>query len=144
MLSVLLAVASVLASPPAPLDYARWTADQVVAPHPEPAYHFAAEVHRALAPLAAAAPGVVRPFVVGDTLDHRPIWGFHVSVPGDAPTKKLLVFANIHAMEWIPTEIALAFLEELAAYPIPGVEITVVPSLNPDGRAKVEADLLRP
>ncbi|MDP2310257.1 MAG: M14 family zinc carboxypeptidase [Pseudomonadota bacterium] len=132
---------------PAPVDYVAWAAAEPIVAHPEPAYHYAAELHRAIAPLVAARPGVVRPFVVGRTVNGRPIWGFRVSSPGDAPApglpkKKLLVFAQIHALEWVPSEIAVAFLTEIAAHPLEGVEITVIPSLNPDGRAKVEADLL--
>jgi hypothetical protein len=124
------------------LDYAAWTAELVEVSHPEPDYHFAAELHRELAPLTVERPGVVRPFVVGETRNGAPIWGFRVSDPSDTPKQKLLVFANIHALEWVPSEIALVFLEEIALDPPRGVEITVIPSLNPDGRAKVEADLL--
>jgi hypothetical protein len=130
------------ASPDPAAAYQAWVAGLAVPPHPEPAYHFAAELHARIAPLVAAKPGVIHPFVVGHTLDDRPIWGFRVSDPAAAPTTKLLVFANIHALEWVPSEIAVAFLEEIVARPPRGVEITVLPSLNPDGRAKVEADLL--
>lgn len=133
--------------PSPPLDYPTWAAGEPVVTHPEPAYHYAAELHREIAPLVATRPGVVRPFVIGRTVNDRPIWAFRVSRPGDVPPpglprKKLLVFAQIHALEWVPSEIALAFLTEIAKSPPMGVEITVVPSLNPDGRAKVEADLL--
>lgn len=124
------------------LDYLPWAAHQRVVTHPEPAYHYLAEIHREIAPLVEAAPGVIRPFELGRTLDGEPIWGFRVSRVGDTPRRRLLVFANIHALEWVPSEVALAFLEEIAAFPVAGVEIVVVPSLNPDGRAKVEADLL--
>ena len=33
------------------LDYVAWTAELVEVSHPEPDYHFAAELHRELAPL---------------------------------------------------------------------------------------------
>ncbi len=131
-----------LAAPARALDYATWAAAQPVVAHPEPAYHFAAELHAGIAPLAASHPGVLRPFVVGTTVRGQPIWGFRVSDPAHAPTKKLLVFANIHALEWVPSEVAVAFLAEIVRDPPKGVEITVIPSLNPDGRARVEADLL--
>lgn len=124
------------------LDYATWAAALPEVAHPEPDYHFAADIHHELAPLVAARPGVVKPFVVGRTLEDRAIWGFRVADPGHPVERKLLVFAQIHALEWIPSEIALAFLTDIAAHPPPGVEITVIPSLNPDGRAKVEGDLL--
>jgi hypothetical protein len=133
----LFAVASALA-----LDYLTWASRLPVVEHPEPAYHFAADLHRDIAPVVAAKPGVVRPFVVGKTLDERIIWGFRVSTPGEPVRRKLLVFAQIHALEWVPSEIALAFLAEVAERRPEGLEITVIPSLNPDGRAKVEADLL--
>lgn len=126
-------------------DYLAWAKAQPVEPHPEPAYHFEADVHAAIAPLVEARPGVVQPFELGRTLEDRPIWGFRVRDPGrPAPeegTKKLLVVAQIHALEWVPTEVAVAFLREIAAMPPPGVTIDVVPTLNPDGRAKVEGDL---
>lgn len=124
------------------LDYVSWAGAEEVVPHPEPAYRFAAEFHREIAPVVEARPGVVRPFVVGRTTNDAPIWGFRVSDPAEKPDKKLLVFANIHAIEWVPTEAAVAFLLDVAAHPPPGVEITVIPSLNPDGRAKVERDLV--
>jgi hypothetical protein len=122
--------------------YADWVASLPAAPHPEPAYHFAADIHREILPLAEERPGVVRPFEVGRTLEDRPIWGFRISEPGRPIRAKLLVFAEIHALEWIPSEIALGFLEDVALHPPPGVEITVIPTLNADGRARVEADLL--
>ncbi len=124
------------------LDYAAWVKAQERVEHPEAAYHFTADLHHAIAPLVAARPGVVRPFEVGRTVRDQPIWGFRVSDPAEKPEKKLLVFANIHAIEWVPSEVALAFLLEIAQHPVPGVEITVIPSLNVDGRTKVEADLL--
>ncbi|MCO4747236.1 MAG: hypothetical protein KC912_20730 [Proteobacteria bacterium] len=70
----------------------------------------------------------------------RPIWAFHVS--GEGPIeRKVLVFGGIHALEWISTEVAVDLLVESLRSPPPGVQLTVVPLLNPDGRAKVEKDL---
>ncbi len=129
-------------SPTSTVSYVEWATDQPVVAHPEPAYHYAAELHHAIAPLLATHPGVIQALELGRTTDDRPIWAFRVSNPAETPTRKLLVFANIHALEWVPSEIAVAFLAECVAHPPPGVEITVIPSLNPDGRAKVEADLL--
>ncbi|MFN7142425.1 MAG: M14 family metallopeptidase [Myxococcota bacterium] len=141
MLAALLACVVSLASA---LDYPAWARALPAVEHPEPAYHFTADLHREIAPLVEARPGVVRPFEVGRTVRDAPIWGFRVADPATAgePKKKLLVFANIHALEWVPSEIALAFLREIALDPPPGVYIVVIPSLNPDGRAKVEGDLL--
>jgi hypothetical protein len=110
--------------------------------HPEPAYHFLADVHAEIAPLVEAMPERITPFRVGGSLEGRPIWGFRVREHTAPVQRRLLVFANIHALEWITTEIAVAFLRDLATHPPPGVEVVVIPVLNPDGRAKVEADLL--
>jgi hypothetical protein len=76
-------------------------------------------------------------------IEHRPIWGFRVRTrPGSEPKVKVLVFAGIHALEWIGSEVATTFLLEMGASPPPGVELTVIPLLNVDGRARTEADLL--
>lgn len=137
-------------SPSATADnWATWAAGLPRPEHPEPAYHYANDVWHELAPLVVAHPDVVQPFVVGHTTTDQPIWGFRVSPPregrpdvADRPPRKLLVFANIHALEWIPTEVAVGWLKEAVASPPPGVALTVIPILNPDGRARVEADLL--
>lgn len=121
-----------------------WAEEMLARPveaHPEPAYHFAVEVYQDIAAVVAERPGVVRPFLVGRSVQDRPIWGFRVSDPARPPTRKILVFANMHALEWVPTEDALAYLLDAARQPPPGVELTIIPILNPDGRAKVEADL---
>ncbi len=110
-------------------------------PHPEPGYHFAADVAAELAPLVAERPGVIHPFELGRSGEDRPIVGFRMQDPGAPVVGRLLVFANIHAMEWVPTEVALAFAKEFVANPVPGVEVVLVPSLNVDGRAAVERDL---
>ncbi len=109
--------------------------------HPEPAYHFAADVYRAIGAVAALSPGRIEPFVVGCTLRDRPIWGFAVHDATVPVAHRLLLIANIHAMEWIPTEDALGFLLDYAANPTPGLEIVVVPIVNVDGRQRVETDL---
>jgi hypothetical protein len=110
--------------------------------HPEESYRFRREIYGQLAELARERPGVVEPFRVGETIEHRPIWGFRVHSPGTDPKVKVLVFAGIHALEWIGSEVATTFLLEMGASPPPGVELTVIPLLNVDGRARTEADLL--
>ncbi|MBN1334691.1 MAG: hypothetical protein JXB39_01890 [Deltaproteobacteria bacterium] len=109
--------------------------------HPEPAYHFLDEVLATLAVPAARWPGRVRPFVVGQTLESRPIWGFVLRDPARAVSTRMGVFANLHAMEWVGTEAALAFALDFAAHPTPGVEVVVVPIVNVDARRRVEEDL---
>ena len=127
---------------PSEQPFSDWAARQRVEPHPEPHYHFAAEVFHAIADAAAARPGVIEAQRLGESLAHRPIWAFSVHDTAFPVQKRLLLIANIHAMEWVPTEDALAFLLDYAAQPEPGVEVVIVPILNPDGRARVEADLV--
>jgi hypothetical protein len=115
---------------------------EVPADHPEEPYRFRQEIYGQLAELVRERPGVVVPFRVGETVEHRPIWGFRVHTPGSEPKVKVLVFAGIHALEWIGSEVATTFLLEMGASPPPGVELTVIPLLNVDGRARTEADLL--
>ena len=112
------------------------------ADHPEERYRFRQEIYGQLAELVRERPGVVEPFRVGETVEHRPIWGFRVRAPGSEPKVKVLVFAGIHALEWIGSEVATTFLLEMGAMPQRGVELTVIPLLNVDGRARTEADLL--
>jgi hypothetical protein len=127
--------------PPEVSAYLRWAGKQAQTEHPEPAYRFEADVHAAIRPLVEAMPERVTPIRVGRSVENRPIWGFRVREHRTPVSRKLLVFANIHALEWITTEVATDFLREIAANPPPGVEVVVVPVLNPDGRAKVERDL---
>ncbi len=115
---------------------------EVPTSHPEPDYRFRQEIYAQLAALARERPGVVQPFRVGETFEHRPIWGFRVRAPGSEPKVKVLVFGGIHALEWIGTEVATTFLLEMGASPPPGVDLTVIPLLNVDGRVRTEADLL--
>ncbi len=142
LLGVALARASPAPAPPADSACAASPVERPVTPHPEPAYHFAAEVYAAIDAVVTRSPGVVHPFVVGCTLEGAPIRGYAVHDPASPVTRRLLLIANIHALEWIPTEDALAFLLDYAARPEPGVEVVVVPVVNVDGRRKVEADLL--
>jgi hypothetical protein len=54
----------------------------------------------------------------------------------------MLVFANIHALEWITSEVALAWFLEALEFPRQPVDLTIIPVLNPDGRFLAEQDLL--
>lgn len=112
--------------------------------HPEPNYRFAAEIFSELAPLVAERPGVIRPEILGRTVQSHPIWAFRVSRPGDEIRHKILVFGGIHAMEWISSEVATSFLVRTALSPPRGVEVVVVPLLNLDGRYRVERDFKQP
>lgn len=109
--------------------------------HPEPTYRFAAEVYGPIADLARANPGLISVEQIGTSVQGRPIWAFHLMNPSQPIRERLLVFAGIHALEWISVEVATATLLELTELPPPGVEIVVVPILNIDGRFRAERDL---
>ncbi len=106
-----------------------------------PGYRFAEELFRAIHDGIARTSARVSVEAIGRSVTGRPIWAFHVD--GDGPiVRRVLVFGGIHAMEWIATEVALeVLLGLLRDGPPPGVRVTVIPLLNPDGRARVEADL---
>lgn len=107
-----------------------------------PGYRFAGTFFPQIAARVRDMPGRVQPERIGTSALGRPIWAFHLMNPGEESTRKVLVFANLHAMEWVGTEVALDLLHELADHPLPtGVQVTIVPVANPDGRAFVEADL---
>jgi hypothetical protein len=105
-------------------------------------YRFDGRFFREIADLVEAHPGVVETEKIGSTHDGRPIWAFHVEDPAVEPTRDVLVFGGIHALEWVGTEVAADILLELLAEPVSGVRVTVIPLLNPDGRDKVQDDLL--
>lgn len=112
--------------------------------HPEPGYRFLAELYGEVAPLVAERTGVVTPFVAGTTVRGRPIWAFRVRKPLSEPSQKVLVFAGIHALEWISCEVAIDFLRATILNPLGDVEVVVVPILNVDGRHRVEMDFQSP
>jgi len=106
-------------------------------------YHSAREVYEALYLAARANPGRVAVERIGTTHSGTPIWAFHITNPATPGVeRKVLIFAGLHAMEWIGTETALATALEFITHPPDHTLITVVPIANPDGRGKVEADLL--
>jgi hypothetical protein len=105
-------------------------------------YHFSREIFLKLAKHAQEKPGVVSIERIGLTTRKQPILAFHIRNPVGETRRKVLVFAGIHALEWISTEVALRFLEESIENPPQGIELTIIPILNPDGRAKAEKDLL--
>jgi carboxypeptidase T len=109
-----------------------------------PGYHFAEELFTPLARWAAERPGRVRVEQFGTSVQGRPLWAVHIAHPGQVVRRKTLVFAGIHAMEWISSEVALRLALDLAEHGPPvGVQVTIIVLLNPDGRAKVERDLAR-
>jgi hypothetical protein len=111
-------------------------------PAPAEAYRFTGQFFQSLGELMAERPGVVQAEVIGKTTQGRPIWAFHVQKPASTPKRKVLIFGGIHALEWISTEVATDTLLWLIKHPPEDAMVTVIPLLNPDGRAKVERDLL--
>jgi hypothetical protein len=126
-------------------DFATWTAHQVrpeTPPEIAESYRFTGDFFPTLARDAIRKPAAVEIEEIGQSVGRRPIWAFHVSEPGIPVRQQVLIFAGIHALEWISTEVAVDILSELIRYPPRGVRVTVIPLLNPDGRAKVELDLI--
>ncbi len=110
--------------------------------HPEPEYHFLDEILAEFQGLVDKYPFMIRIFVVGRTVQGRPIWGFVMRAPAHPIRRRMLVVASIHPLEWVPSEVALALARSFSQAPVPGVELTIVPVLNVDGRLLVEQDLL--
>lgn len=90
----------------------------------------------ALEPLPAS----VQVETIGRSHGGLPVLAYHVE-PRNEPVRRVLIVAGIHALEWISTEVALDLLDELVRVQPYDVAVTVIPVLNPDGRARVEADL---
>lgn len=109
--------------------------------HPEAGYRFYEDVLAELAPYVEERSGVVTVEVIGRTVEGRPIFALHIGHPTAPVHDKVLVFANIHAMEWVGTEVATELAVEMIEHPLPGVQLTVIPALNLDARLKVESDL---
>ncbi|MBT3218683.1 MAG: hypothetical protein HN348_06295, partial [Proteobacteria bacterium] len=141
MLVLLLASALALGG----MDFVRW-ADRRAPPvqHPQVAqdYRFTGEFFPLLGEMVRERSGVVEAEMIGLSAGNRAIWAFHVSEPGVPVEETALIFAGIHALEWISTEVALELLHELIQVPPRGIRVTVIPLLNPDGRAHVEDDLV--
>lgn len=105
-----------------------------------PGYRFAQTAYTEIAAQVRAQPHPIAVEQIGVSVQGRPLWAFHIGDP-QSP-RRVLVFAGIHAMEWISTEVALELLLALAAAPTPHpARVTIIPLLNPDGRARVERDL---
>jgi len=143
LFSALLIAASVAG--PAELDRLQAWADRWPTSDPVPEvsadYRLAGPLYAEIARLAVEKPGVVETEVIGTTLAQQPIFAFHVTEPAVPVERSVLVMAGIHALEWISTEVAVDLLTELIALPPRGTRVTVIPILNVDGRARVEADL---
>jgi len=129
------------AEPPA---FADWVLEQPYRADPgETAvgYHLWHELFGTLRQLTRDHPDI-EVEAIGTSTEGRPLWAFHVP-PSDTLEREVLVFAGIHALEWISTEVALETLLRVAVDRPEHVGVTVIPVLNPDGRWKVDDDLAR-
>ena len=93
--------------------FQRWVAKQK-GPVERDGYLTTAGVFQAASALNRARSGVVQPMLIGHSVERRPIWAFRVRRPGDEVHTKVLVFAGIHALEWISTQTASHALNALA------------------------------
>lgn len=127
----------------ADLDLQSWLSRQPREPRPGRAgpYHMAWEVFAGLEALRRDWPGKVRVACVGRTVQGRPIWAFTVRDPTTPATREVLVFAQLHALEWVGAEVCLELARALVHQAPRGVAVTIVPIVNLDGRLLSEADM---
>ena len=123
--------------------YIRWVNAFPVTKSTEDNYLFYGEMHHKLKELVEDYSGRITPFRVGHTVKNRPIWGFKISDPTTEVKTQVLVFAGLHALEWIGTETTIATISELTLHPISYVEVIIIPLVNVDRRLVVESDLLK-
>lgn len=107
-------------------------------PAPADAYTPLEDLLAGLEALAEEHPEVLSVEPIGRTVRGRPILAFHIAPSGEERST-LLVFAGIHAYEWIGVETADRFLRDLVVAPPEHVAVTVIPALNVDGRLASEA-----
>ena len=122
--------------------YLQWTKKLPKQQSPEKAYRFSSTIHRDIASLISKKPGVISPFRLGYTVKNKPIWGFRIKDPKTEVKTKVLVFAGLHALEWVGTEVAFTTIETLVRQPVAYVEVIVIPIINEDRRQVSEQDLL--
>jgi len=91
------------------------------------------EVYRAIEALPRG-----RPFTYGKSIQGRPLLGVELGPEGAARGSVLV--AGVHALEWIGVACALGALRALAGS---ARRVVAFPLVNPDGYARVEADLRR-
>ena len=136
-------LAAALAAPPSQHQrYLTWAERLEQTEHPEPGYRFLSDMHSEIAEVVREKPGVVTPVRIGHTVQKRPIWGFKIRDPIRPPKKKILVFAGLHALEWVGVEAVVEYILALAGHPVEGVEATAIPVVNVDRRRLVEEELL--
>ena len=127
---------------------------QFCAPAPEPGvgainitngYHDEETVASTLTDFETNFPALAKKIQIGATTAGRPIWALKISdnVATDEDEPRVVIDAGIHAREYAPPEIALDVIWQLLygytnnttfASWVNGMEIYVIPCLNPDGR----------
>ena len=127
---------------------------QFCAPAPEPGlgainvtngYHDEEAIAALLTDFATNFPALAQKIQIGATTLGRPIWALKISdnVATEEPEPRVVIDANIHSREFAPPEVALDVIWQLLygytnnatfASWINGMEIYVIPCLNPDGR----------
>lgn len=91
----------------------------------------------------------VRVQELGSSVEGRPLRAVHLRAATDADRPLAMVIANIHGCEVISSELAKALVDHLSADGSTGddllevADLTVVPVVNPDGRARSLASLAR-
>ena len=124
------------------------------APEPEPGlaainvtngYHDEEAVATLLTQFETNFPALAQKIQIGSTHWGRPIWALKISdnAATTEPEPRVVIDANIHAREYATPEIALDLIWQLLygytnnatfASWVNGMEIYVIPCLNPDGR----------
>ena len=130
------------------------TLPQFCAPAPDPGisainvtngYHDEEAVAALLIQFETNFPALAQRIQIGSTHGGRPIWALKISdnVAAEEPEPRVVIDANIHAREYATPEIALDIIWQLLygytnnatfASWVNGMEIYVIPCLNPDGR----------
>ena len=108
---------------------------------PETNYLRHNQIRAQTADLQRQNPGRIKAEYIGLSVEKRRIWAYRISSPKRVKTAKVLVFAGLHPMEWVGTEVAYKVIEELTAFPYEHVEVVVVPVVNIDRRLLVEREL---
>jgi hypothetical protein len=103
-------------------------------------YHSIGSAHEIISNTVQEYPGRIRPQVIGHTVNRHPIWAFHVKDPMGTPEHRVLVFAGLHAMEWLGLDVCLEVLQVFAEHPPKNTEVIIVPWVNIDKRLLVEQD----
>ncbi|MEE2750852.1 MAG: M14 family metallopeptidase [Myxococcota bacterium] len=130
---------------PCNVAFSAWVRHQEPpAAHPPKAegWGFSATLFRRILAVEESTPSMVHTWCIGRSVQGRPIWATRIARP-DAPVEhRMLVFAQLHALEWIGAEVVVALAERLGQHTPKGIEIVLVPLVNPDGRHRAESDLL--